>query len=51
MSITTSDPRLNVRLPATARSLPIHPLEVLLFSNLKSNFAIIRNKLSKKKNT
>lgn len=51
MSISTPDPRLHVRLLATARSLPIHPLEVLLFSSLKSSFAIIRNKLSKKKNT
>lgn len=36
---------------ATTHSRPIRPFEVLLFSSLKSSFLIIRNKLSKNKNT
>ena len=35
----------------TTHSRPIRPFEVLLFSNLKSSFLIIRYKLSKNKNT
>ena len=35
----------------TTHSRPIRPFEVLLFSSLKSSFPIIRNKLSKNKNT
>ena len=36
---------------ATTHSRPIRPFEVLLFSSSKSSFLIIRNKLSKNKNT